>query len=64
MKLPNFQNPPADSSTKIGHDFINKDVQDWKLSENSLVKNVPLNQDSSLKTNQKDFNDSSLKVRF
>ena len=38
MKLPNFQNPPADSSTKIGHDFINKDVQEWKLSKNSFSK--------------------------
>ena len=38
MKLPNFQNPPADSSTKIGHDFINKDVQEWKLSKSSFSK--------------------------
>ena len=34
MKLPNFQNPPADSSTKIGHDFI----KEWKLSKNSFSK--------------------------
>ena len=36
MKLPNFENPPADSSIKIGYDFSNKDVQKWKLSENTF----------------------------
>jgi hypothetical protein len=27
MKLPNFVNPSADSSPKIGHDFSNKGIQ-------------------------------------
>ena len=31
MKLPNFMNPLADNSPKIGHDFINKGVQKLKL---------------------------------
>ena len=33
MKLPNFVNPFADSSSKIGHDFSNKGVQKLKLSK-------------------------------
>ena len=38
MKLPNFVNPSADSSPKIGHDFSNKGIQKWKLSKNSFNK--------------------------
>ena len=34
MKLPNFVNPSADSSQKIGHAFSNKEVQKRKLSKN------------------------------
>ena len=33
MKLPNFVNPSADCSSKIGHDFSNDVVQKMKLSE-------------------------------
>ena len=36
MELPNFVNPSADSSPKIGHNFRNKEVQKWKLSKNSF----------------------------
>ena len=57
MKLPNFLNSSADSSPKIGHDFSNKGVQKLKLSKNALAKNVLPNQYSSLKKNQKDWND-------
>ena len=38
MKLPNFVNPSAVSSSKIGHDFCIKEVQKWKLSNNSFNK--------------------------
>ena len=31
IKLPNFVNPSADSSSKFGHDFRNKVVQNFKL---------------------------------
>ena len=38
MKLPNFVNPFADKSPKIGHDFSNKMVQKLKLSNNCFYK--------------------------
>ena len=38
MKLPNFVNPSADSSPKIGYDFSHKEDQKWKLSKNSFSK--------------------------
>ena len=38
MKLPNFGNPSADSSLKLGHDFSNKVVQKLKSSKNSFNK--------------------------
>jgi hypothetical protein len=52
MKLPNFENSSADSSSKIGHDFSNKVVQ--KVME---LKKLFL---------QKIFNEKkiNLKVRF
>ena len=38
MKLPNFLNPSADSSSKIRHDFSNTVVQKLKLSKNNFNK--------------------------
>ena len=40
MKLPTFVNPPADSSSKIGHDFIYKVVQKLKSSKNYFHKKM------------------------
>ena len=37
MKLPNFVNSSADSSSKNVHDFSNKVVQKLKLSKNVLL---------------------------
>ena len=37
MKLPNFVNSSADSSSKNVHDFTNKVVQKLKLSKNVLL---------------------------
>ena len=48
MKLPNFVNPSSDRFQKIGHDFSNKKVQKWKLSNNIKLK----------KKNQKNSNGS------
>ena len=39
MKLPNFVNSSADSSSKNVHDFSNKVVQKLKLSKNYFHKN-------------------------
>ena len=49
MKLPNFVSLSSDGSSKIGHDFINKVVQKLKLSMNLFIKNVPINNYSSMK---------------
>ena len=38
MKLPNFVNPYADSSSKIGHDFNNNVVKKIKLPKNCFYK--------------------------
>jgi hypothetical protein len=38
MKLPNFVNAYADSSSKIGHDFSNKGIQILKLSKNYFLQ--------------------------
>ena len=38
MKLPNFVNPYADSSSKIGHDFNNNVVKKIKLPKNYFYK--------------------------
>ena len=38
MKFPNFVNPSADTSPKIGHDFSNEKVQKWKLSKKHFSK--------------------------
>ena len=38
MKLPNFVNRSADSSSKIGHGFSNKVAQKLKLSKNYFYK--------------------------
>ena len=51
MKLSNFVSPSVDSSSKIGHDFSNKVVQKLELPINHFTKNVPLNNDSSMKKN-------------
>ena len=38
MKLPNFINPSADSSSKIGRHFSNKAVLKLKLAKNAFYK--------------------------
>ena len=58
MKLPNFVKPYADSLSKNGHDFGSKVVKKFKLSKNCFHKNVILNKYSSMKKNQKGWNDS------
>jgi hypothetical protein len=47
-------NPSADRSSKIGHDF--KKYIKW-FKKIFLIKNVLLNEYSSMKENQKDSND-------
>ena len=61
MKLPNFVSSSGDGSSKIGHDFSNKVVQELKLLSKSIFKkNVLhiLNEYFLMKENQKDSNHS------
>ena len=38
MKLPNFGSPSGDSTSKIGHDFSNKQVLKLKLQKKVFYK--------------------------
>ena len=58
MKLPNFVNPSADISPKIGHDFSNKVVQKLKLSKNSFNKKCAHKLVFFIEKNKKDLTDS------
>ena len=48
-KSPNFGSSSGDGTSKIGHDFSNKRVLKLKLQKKVFTKNVPLNNNSSLK---------------
>ena len=58
MKLPNFESPSSDSSSKIGYDFGNKVVQKLTLSINNFYKKrAPKQIFFNEKKNQKDLDD-------
>ena len=55
MKLPNFESPSSDSSSKIGHDFSNKVVQKMKLSINHCAPQQLFFNEKKIQKDSDDF---------